>query len=135
MSKRPGIKSRHEKGVERSIQKDRRQRLRSVRESGRGVRREKLEPYILSYSRGPVDRKVPAGTEEWIRAESADQDKRYQRIAREVAKLAPLRDGWVKEFLLRISGPRGYSVHAGTRRTIPRKELPKRPRRPWRLLW
>ena len=135
MSKRPGIKSRHEKTVERSIQKDRRQRLRSMQESGRGVRGEKLEPYILSYSRGPVDREVPARVAEWIRAESAYQDRTYQKIAREVARLAPLRDAWVKEFFQRITGPRGYSVHAGTRRTIAKKDLPKRPRSPWRLTW
>jgi len=71
----------------------------------------------------------------WIEQEEKDQLRHYRRITREMDDLAPLRNRWVKEFLERISGPRGFSVHAGNRRTIKKSEIPKRPRRPWRVVW
>ena len=70
-----------------------------------------------------------------IDAEARDQLARYRRIAAEMAALAPLRERWVREFFERITGPRGFSVHAGTRRTIRPEELPERPARPWRVVW
>jgi hypothetical protein len=71
----------------------------------------------------------------WIDEESRQQMTFYRRISREMERLAPDRARWVREFYRRISGPRGFSVHAGTRRTIPRSEIPKEPRRPWRVVW
>ena len=46
-----------------------------------------------------------------------------------------LQDEFQPGMELRITGPRGFSVHAGTRRTIPKNEIPERPDRPWRLVW
>ncbi len=137
MSKRPNIASKHEKSVERSIQKKRRQdqkaaqarRAESVRD------RSVPEPEILSASRGPVEGPVPAKVKRWIESQSAQQARHYRRISREMDRLEPDRRRWVKEFFARITGPRGFSVHAGTRRTIPKQDIPKRPRRPWRVVW
>jgi len=135
MSRRPKVASRHEKAVEKRVQRARRERQRAARTETRGVAvTRKPEPHILSWSRGPVA-ELPAAAAAWIEAEAAEQLRHYRRIYREQERLAPLRDGWVKEFFARITGPRGFSVHAGTRRTIPKKEIPKRPRRPWRVVW
>lgn len=135
MSKRPRVVSRKEKSVARRIQRERRKRDAEAKAATRGARAgSRPEPHILSWSRGPVD-ELPAAAAEWIAAEAAEQLRHYRRIYREQERLAPLRDGWVKEFFARITGPRGFSVHAGTRRTIPKGEIPRRPKRPWRVVW
>ena len=93
------------------------------------------EPVVRSFSRGPVGREVSPEVAAWIADEDAAQMRHYRRIYREMEELAPRRDRWTEEFFERITGPRGYSVHAGTRRTIPRDEIPERPDRPWRVVW
>ncbi len=138
MSKRPNIASDHEKAVEAEIQAARQERDREMRQtmdaastsaSGEAV------PFIRSFSRGPAAHDVPAEVQAWIEEEDRIQMEHYQRIYRETEELAPLRDRWVEEFFERITGPRGYSVHAGTRRTIAKEEIPERPDRPWRVVW
>lgn len=138
MSKRPNIVSRHEKRTERQLQAARRVRERELKKktaAARGEKKPPPEPYILSVSRGPVEGRVPKRVKDWIARESSSQMRHYRRISREVDALEPERRKWVREFFRRIAGPRGFSVHAGTRRTIPKSEIPKRPRRPWRLVW
>jgi len=159
MSKRPKITSRREKAQERRIQKARKQRDSGMKKAAlKTVAREKPEPYILSHGRGPLgsdenlspaeapaeapakastkaSTKAPAKVRAWIETESAAQLRHYRRISREQEELTPLRRQWAKEFFERITGPRGFSVHAGTRRTIPKKDIPKRPRRLWRVVW
>ena len=119
MSRRPNIVTDHEKATEAEIQSARGDRDREMRAAMNtlAIDDAEAEPYIRSFSRGPA------------------QMQHYRRIYREIAELAPLRDVWVEEFFERITGPRGFSVHAGTRRTIPRDEIPARPDRPWRLVW
>ena len=137
MSKRPNIVTDHEKAVEDEIQAARRERDREMRAAMKEIEidSEEAEPYIRSFSRGPAAHDVPAEVQQWIADEDRDQMDHYRRIYKEVAELAPLRDGWVEEFFERISGPRGFSVHAGTRKTIPKDQIPARPDRPWRLVW
>ncbi len=137
MSKRPNIVSDHEKAVEKEIQDARAERDREMRAAMATARIDatEAEPFIRSFSRGPANHEVPPEVAAWIAKEDRAQMKHYRRIYKEVAELAPLRDVWVEEFFERITGPRGYSVHAGTRRTIPRDQIPARPDRPWRLVW
>jgi hypothetical protein len=135
MSKRPKIRTRREKAAERSIQQERRARDRRMKAEGKKGSIRVEPPVELSFSRGPVEREVAPEVETWIAAEATQQEKNYRRIYREVARLEPQREIWVKEFFRRITGPRGFSVHAGTRRTLDRSELPRRPRRPWRVVW
>ncbi|MEM7585152.1 MAG: hypothetical protein AAF560_17315 [Acidobacteriota bacterium] len=137
MSKRPNIVSDHEKAVEEEIQAARQERDRQMRAAMPtiDIDDEEAVPYIRSFSRGPVAHEVPKEVQAWIDAEDAEQMKHYRRIYKEIAELAPHRDVWIEEFFERISGPRGFSVHAGTRRTIPKDEIPARPDRPWRLVW
>ncbi len=137
MSKRPKIQSPHEKRAEREIRRGRRERERAAaRRTGGRKRSSKVpDPFILSVSRGPLEEEVPAPVQAWIEREAAEQMARYRRIARQMEKLEPLRREWTADFFRRISGPRGFSVHAGTRKTIPRGQIPRRPRRPWRVIW
>jgi hypothetical protein len=135
MSRRPRVVSRHEKSVERRVQKarsarDRKNRAEPLPDRTGG----RPEPHILSRDLEPVE-ELPTAVRAWIEAEGGKQIRRYRRIFRQQEELAPMRDRWVKEFFARITGPRGFSVHAGTRRTIPKGEIPKRPRRPWRVVW
>ncbi len=137
MSKRPNIVSDHEKAVEAEIQQARAERDREMRSAMETIAVDGAEakPYIRSFSRGPAKHEVPPEVEAWIEREDRAQMGRYLRISNEIACLSPLRDRWVEEFFERITGPRGYSVHAGTRRTIPEDQIPARPDRPWRLVW
>lgn len=133
MSRRPNIVSAHETRVERSIQKAR--RARDVGMNKTKATNVALAPYITCVGRGAPAEPIPPAVQAWIDEDARQQLRHYRTIAREMAELAPERERWVKEFFERICGPRGFSVHAGTRRTIPRDELPPRPRRPWRVIW
>jgi hypothetical protein len=95
----------------------------------------KPEPVQLSVSRGPVPGGLPAEAAAWVAAEVAQQQEHYQRIAAELAAREAERERECLAFFARITGPRGYSVHAGNRRTLAPEELPARPDRPWRVLW
>ena len=136
MSKRPNIQSDTEKAVEREIQGARAERDAEMEKRMAAVEvTADPEPYIRSFSRGPVDHEVPAEVQAWIDREDEIQMGHYRRIYQEIERLGPYRDEWVEEFFTRISGPRGFSVHAGQRRTIPEEEIPQRPDRPWRVVW
>jgi len=120
MSKRPNIVTEHEKRTEAEIQSARFERDQEMRTAMEKVDIEptEAEPTVRSFSRGPVSHEVPVEVQAWIQAEEDSQLGHYRRIYRDIAELAPLRDRWVEEFFERITGPRGYSVHAGNRKTI-----------------
>ena len=134
MSRRPNIQSARETIVERALQADRRRRNATMRaraaKAGAPV-----EPYITCYGRGPVAHSVPKAVQRWIVRETRAQLSHYRAIVAAMDRLTPLRDEWVKAFHERITGPRGFSVHAGQRRTIPKSEIAARPRRAWRVVW
>ena len=134
MSRRPNIVSRHERKVERQVQSARRRRDRAMAADAAPVGADQA-PYITGVSRGAPEAPIPKAVRAWIDEECRVQLKRYRTISREMAALAPERERWVREFFERITGPRGFSVHAGTRRTIRPEELPDRPDRPWRVVW
>lgn len=79
--------------------------------------------------------KRTAAAQAWLKQETAEQQKRYRRIARYINEtLAPKRKKWIKAFLERIQ-TRGYSVHYDQLRQISRAELPKEPRRKHRFVY
>ena len=135
MSRRPNVKSAHERIVERAIQATHRTRAQAVSRALLPGPAATDAPYIRCYGRGAVKGDVPAGVQQWIASEAKSQLGHYRRIATAMARLAPLRDRWVQEFFARITSARGYSINAGQRRTIARSELPVRPRRTWRVVW
>ena len=70
----------------------------------------------------------------WLKQESAEQRKRYRGIVAEQEALAPKRDRWIDEFLQRIQ-TRGYHLHFDQMRRIAAEEIPKRPRRKFRVVF
>lgn len=70
----------------------------------------------------------------WLRAEIADQKKRYRKILAEQDALAPKREKWVAAFLQRIQ-TKGFNVHADIRRVIAPEEIPAKPRRKFRVIF
>lgn len=136
MSKRPNIQTRHEQRIERTVQTERRKRDAAMKAAGRASTAATAPvPSITCYGRGRPAGPIPQSVQTWIDQQARAQMKRYRRLVRDMDALAPLRERWVAEFFERITGPRGFSVHAGTRRTIRPEELPVRPNRPWRVVW
>jgi len=72
--------------------------------------------------------------QQWIRDESAEQEKRYQQIVKEMDDLSEERDVWVEKFFERIQ-TRGFNVHYNNRRQIPDDEIPTRPDRPFKVVF
>ncbi len=72
--------------------------------------------------------------ETWLRQELKEQEARYKKIVREMDALAPKRDRWIEEFLQRIQ-TRGFNVHSSILRKIKREEIPKRPKRKFRVVY
>jgi len=70
----------------------------------------------------------------WVKQELAEQVDRYKKIVQEQEAIAPQREQWVKGFYERIQ-TRGYHVHAGMRRVIPKSEIRPRDGRPLQVLF
>ncbi|WP_446830905.1 hypothetical protein [Candidatus Foliamicus sp.] len=81
-----------------------------------------------------IEYEKSAEAEQWIRDESAEQEKRYETIVKEMDDLSEERDEWVEKFFERIQ-TRGFNVHYDNRRAIPAEELPKRPDRPFKVVF
>ena len=70
----------------------------------------------------------------FVKQELAEQLERYKKIVQEQEALTPQREKWTKEFLHRIQ-TRGYHVHAGMKRVIPKEEIRPRDGRPLQVLF
>lgn len=81
-----------------------------------------------------IDYDKSDAAKEWIRDESAEQEERYKQIVKEMDDLSEQRDVWVEKFFERIQ-TRGFNVHYDNRRAIPAEELPKRPDRPFKVVF
>lgn len=103
----------------------RRPRTRTAARKSRGNARKKAKPTFAD--RSPAVRA-------WIRREIREQEVRYRKIVREMEALEPQRELWIHEFFERIQ-TRGYCVHAGIRRRIKPREIPRRPRRKLRVVY
>jgi hypothetical protein len=81
-----------------------------------------------------IEHRVSREVRAWLRQEAAEQKTRYKKIVEEQEALSPKRDKWVAEFLHRIQ-TRGFNVHADMRRQIPDSEMPKKPRRKFKVVF
>lgn len=90
-------------------------------------------PEVYSFSRGEVE--MTPEVKKWLDAEVRAQSRRYESIYSEIEEIAPEREKWLKEFFERITTVPGFSVDGGIRRVIKKSELPKKPRRKWRVVW
>lgn len=70
----------------------------------------------------------------WLKKEKEEQKVRYKKIVKEMDALAPKRDKWVAGFLERIQ-TRGFNVHSDMLRKIPKSEIPKKPRRKFKVVF
>ena len=70
----------------------------------------------------------------WLKQEIRDQKLRYRRIVAEQEALAPKRNRWIDAFLERIQ-TRGYNVHFNILRKIRPEEIPKRPKRKFKVVY
>ena len=71
----------------------------------------------------------------WLKQEIAEQKARYRRIEHQMnVTIAGKRDKWIAEFLERIQ-TRGYNVHFNMLRKIRPEEIPKKPRRRFKVVY
>lgn len=85
-------------------------------------------PNLIKHTRS---REVQA----WLKKETAEQKARYRRIEREMnVGIAAKRDRWIDDFLERIQS-RGYNVHFNILRKIKPEEIPKRPKRKFKVVF
>lgn len=71
----------------------------------------------------------------WLREEISEQKARYRKIEHEMnVVIARQRDKWIEAFLERIQ-TRGYNVHFNMLRKIKPEEIPKRPKRKFRVVY
>ena len=81
-----------------------------------------------------IEHKRSAAVRTWLKKEKDEQKARYQKIVEEMDALASKRDKWVAEFLERIQ-TRGFNVHADIKRKIAPEEIPKKPRRKFKVVF
>ena len=82
-----------------------------------------------------VQGEAPGPTDEekdWIDRNAAEQSKRYTEIVAEMGRITPDRDAWIDGFLERIQ-TRGFNYNCDLLREIPEEEIPKKPKRPFKV--
>jgi len=72
--------------------------------------------------------------ERWMKQETREQKSRYKKIVAEQEALASRRDKWIADFLERIQ-TRGFNVHADMLRKIPQEQIPKKPKRKFKVVF
>ena len=71
----------------------------------------------------------------WLKKEIAEQKVRFRGIEREMNEtIAKQRDKWIDGFLERIQ-TRGYNVHFNMLRKIKPEEIPRRPKRKFKVVF
>ena len=72
--------------------------------------------------------------ERWMKQETREQKSRYKKIVAEQEALSSRRDKWIADFLERIQ-TRGFNVHADMLRKIPQEQIPKKPKRKFKVVF
>ena len=70
----------------------------------------------------------------WISSELKQQQKRFKEMLKNMEDLSPKRDKWIAAFFDRIT-TRGTNIDGDIRRVVAREELPKKPRRKFRVTY
>ena len=81
-----------------------------------------------------IKRKRSRQVTQWLKKEKQEQVARHKKIVAEQDALSPKRDRWVAAFLKRIQ-TRGFNVHSDILRKIDAKEIPKKPRRKFKVVF
>ncbi len=73
--------------------------------------------------------------ESWLRENTAEQEERHAAIMQEInEELAPQRERWYAEFL-KIIQTRGFNANGDQRIVIPAADVPRKPKRPDRVVY
>ena len=70
----------------------------------------------------------------WIGNELKQQQKRFKKILKNMEDLSPKREKWIAEFFDRIT-TRGTNIDGDIRRVVAPEEVPKPPRRKFRVTY
>ncbi len=71
----------------------------------------------------------------WLKDNLAAQKKRHAAIQKEMNEdLAPQRERWYREFL-EIVQTKGFNANGDQRRVIPAAQVPKKPKRPHKVVY
>ena len=70
----------------------------------------------------------------WISNELKQQQKRFKKILQNMEDLNPKRDKWIAAFFDRIT-TRGTNIDGDIRKVVAPEELPKKPRRKFRVTY
>ncbi len=70
----------------------------------------------------------------WINNELKQQQKRFKKILKNMEEMSSKRDKWIAAFFDRIT-TRGTNIDGDIRRVITPEELPKKPRRKFRVTY
>lgn len=81
-----------------------------------------------------IQNKRNRDAERWLKQEIRDQKVRYRKIVAEQDALAPKRDRWIDQFLERIQN-RGFNVHSNMMRKIGSDEIPRKPKRKFKVVF
>lgn len=70
----------------------------------------------------------------WLQENLAEQQLRYQNIARAMDRIAADREAWIAAFLERIQ-TRGFNYNCDALRAIAKDEIPAKPDRPFKVVF
>ncbi len=84
-----------------------------------------------------VQDQAPSATsaeEQWIEENLAEQAVRHEKIVEDMETISDERDEWVDGFLERLQ-TRGFNFNCDSLQKIEREELPKKPKRPFKVVF
>ena len=80
----------------------------------------------MSFKNLFIEHDISPEVKAWIEEEAAEQEARYQKIAKEMEDLAPTREKWYQEFFDRITNI-GFNTDGDDKMKIDPADLPVKP--------
>ena len=84
-----------------------------------------------------VQDQAPSATseeEQWIEENLAEQKVRHEKIVEDMDAISAKREEWVDSFLERLQ-TRGFNFNCDSLQKIEKEELPKKPKRPFKVVF
>jgi len=82
----------------------------------------------MTFFNTKIKHKRTKAEKQWLEEEQQEQEKRYQKIRKQMKDLEPQRKVWYADFLARIQN-RGFSFDGDQRVKIKPEEIPIEPKR------
>jgi len=82
----------------------------------------------MTFFNTKIKHKRTKAEKEWLAEEIKDQEKRYNKIRKQMNDLEPQRKIWYREFLARIQS-RGFNFDGDQRMKIKPEDIPVEPKR------